>query len=191
MCRKNLIKNIGILNPKLNRKSYFFLLDGIFAIVILMIGFIIILSQKPVLESDTTLILTSENVMDLMSSIKINQLCNACQCSNQKLQEFCNQGLIKNQDQTFMDFLGELYFRNNKPKANELFIDFSNKLIRQDLFGIELIINNEVISYDVEIEKSKKIISNKKLIFGFFESPDSGQVEFWGPYILEVNLWEK
>ena len=172
------------------KKAYIFLMDGIFAMVILMIGFLIISSNNPGIQTHVSLDVVSENVIDILSRVKINNLCTNCYCSNEKLSEFCSHSLIKNQDQTILDYFGELYFTNNKEKAREIFLNITDELFRQDLYGFDLKINDEVI-FSGDKDKSKNLISRKKLIFGYYEVPQSGEVEFWGPYLLEVQIWEK
>ncbi|MCM2325561.1 MAG: hypothetical protein NDI94_03800 [Candidatus Woesearchaeota archaeon] len=170
-----------------SRKGYFFIIDAIFAAIILSIGFMIISSgSKP--RDETPLPVVADNLLDIISRTKISDLCNQCVCTQAKLQETC--ALTKNYEQTILDHMTELYVLNRQDKARELFISFL-PLIRQDLYGVELRINNVQIYSDTGQEKTNALISRKKISFGYIETPATGAVTYFGPYLIEVNLWEK
>ncbi|MBN2368612.1 hypothetical protein JXC34_06330 [Candidatus Woesearchaeota archaeon] len=177
-----------------SNKGFFFLLDGVFAIVILVIGFLILSSHTSVETTEIPLSMISENAVNLLSSVKINELCDETYaCSNQKLSEMCPSN-IRNMDQTVLDYLGELYVVNKKQDAAQVFrnITLENDLFRQDIFGVELRINDEVIYFQGgKKQQAKDLISVKKVIFGFYEVPPTGEVVFWGPYLAEVDIWQK
>jgi len=175
----------------MKKKAYIFLMDGIFAVVILIIGFIIISSNKPGMQTTASLEQVSENLVDIFSTVKINDLCTNCHCSNKKLTEYCNQGHIRNKDQTIFDYIGELYYINNKEKARDMFQNITEDLYRKDLFGVELKIDDEIVFSTNKDGVTKNLISRKKLIFGFYEVSSTGIINFWGPFKVEVNMWEK
>lgn len=174
------------------KKGYFFLMDGIFAIVILVIGGLIVSSNTVRETSEIPLTMFLDNSVELLSSVKINELCNdECFCSNKKLQEFCKNGLILNKGQTLIDYMGELYSQGDNLKISDLFANLTleNNMFRQDVFSVELKIDDETIYFQGKTqEESKDLMSSKKVIFGYYELP-TGIVEFWGPYIAEVNIW--
>ena len=177
----------------MNRKAYFFLMDAIFALVILMIGFMVITSTKPSNIDEVPLAQVSENLVDILSSVKIKEICDEeCVCSNEMIETFCPS--IKNKDQTILDYLGELYnidpLQTNQ-KAMRVFRSVIEDLYRKDLYGIELIINNHKLYGDGNKETSLNLITAKRVLFGFNENPTTGNLEFWGPYLLEINVWEK
>jgi hypothetical protein len=186
--KKHFIKNIKM--PFASKKGYFFLMDGIFAIVILVIGFILITANQPRVETELNAKLISQNIIDIMSSIKIEDICNECMCTIQKISENCESLLVSNNKITLLDYMGELYFRNNIDLANITFTNITNDLYRHDLYEVELIVDDKVIKTDITKDKSRHLISRKKVLFGYFEL-DDGTVEFWGPYMSEINVWEK
>ncbi len=173
----------------LTKKGYFFLIDGIFAVVILMIGFIIIMSQRPHAEENNNLEIVSGSIMELFSKIRVSQLCDGCSCSVKKLGNYCSRGMVKNTNQGLFDYLGELYYLGKKQEAGDLFLNITYSQIRQDLYGVELLINNERVT--PQIEKGHNLISRKGISFSFYEIPETGEVRFFGPYKIEVNFWEK
>ena len=172
------------------KKGYFFLLDGIFALIILVIGYLVISQARAMYTPEIPLYMVSENTMDLLSSIKINELCTGCSCTNQELQQQCSS--ILNREQTLLDYLGELYHTNKRSSAGQLFNSLTKDFIRQGVFNVEFRIDNNLIYSNLNPQPGKQeadtLISSKKVIFGFYQTP-AGQVTFWGPYIAEVNVW--
>jgi hypothetical protein len=180
-----------------SKKGEFFLIDGLFSIVILAIGFLIISSNQPKQTNDIPLSILAENTMELFSSVKIDELCDACDCSNKKLSEYCLSNYIINKNQTILDSVGEMYSRgtnNYKQRAGQLFknITLEKNMIREEIYGMELIINGESIYLQgSNQQKAKEMISSKKIIFGVYEFPATGQVVYWGPYLAEVKIWQE
>ena len=178
-----------------------------FAIVILTIGYLMISSNVPRVTSEVPLTMYLDNTMELLSTIRVYELCSdysQCICSNAKLSEYCEDGLILNANQTLLDYFGELYYDPNTGGGNPFGMSLAsalfqnltveNNLFRQDIFGIEFNIDGVKIypTFDTDTSKkqSKNLISSRKLILGYYERGDTGEVEFWGPYIAEVNVWE-
>ncbi len=183
---------------KMRKKAYFFLMDGIFSIVILTIGFLIISSNKLQPGEELHLSIAAENTMNIFSSVRVNELCDeSCNCSIRKLQDYCYRNIILNKEQTLLDTLGELYFRNRKDDAGMLFDNITSEgdLFRKDLFEMEFRINKEKIYPDEDLTQMKaesfELISSKKIIYGYYENALTGQVTFWGPYMAEVDVWRK
>ncbi len=180
----------------MNKKAYIFLMDGIIAVVILTVGFLLISSNKPDETTEIPISMMTENTMSLFSNIKLYEICDFsdCGCSNDKLSEYCASGYIENKNQTLLDYFGELYNRSMQSRADELFynITIENDLLRQDIFGVEFKINDETIYlHGINKEKSKDLISSKRIIFGYYEVPSSGIINYWGPYLAEVNVWQE
>jgi hypothetical protein len=174
-----------------NKKGYFFLMDGIFAIVILVIGGLIVSSNTVQESTDIPLTMYLDNTVDLFSTVKINELCATdCTCSNEKLEELCTLNL--NQDQTLSDYFGELYSLGREDDIEDLFVNLTieNEMLRQDVFSVELRIDDDQIYFHGKNQiNSKELISSKKVIFGYIEHPD-GMLTYWGPYVMEVNIWD-
>jgi hypothetical protein len=105
----------------MKKKAFFFLLDGIFAIFILTIGYMMLTSEKSFSSSDVPLSASAEDGANILSSIKVSELCNQCSCSNSVLSDYCQRGIIKNRNQSLMDYFGELYYFGRIDDAKELF----------------------------------------------------------------------
>ena len=183
-------------------------MDAIFAIVILTIGYLMISSNTLRVTSEVPLTMYLDNTMEFLSTVKVYELCSdysSCTCSNVKLSEYCSNGLILNANQTLLDYFGELYYSPNPDPIAEAYfrllssdlfhnLTVENNLFRQDIFGVEFNIDGQKIYPNTDTYPSKKqsknLISSRKLILGYYERGDTGEVEFWGPYIAEVNVWE-
>ena len=129
------------------KKGYFFLMDGIFAIVILTIGYLMISSNTPRVTSEVPLTMYLDNTMELLSTIKVYELCSdfsQCSCSNAKLSEYCEDGLILNANQTLLDYFGELYYSPDPDPIAEAYF----RLLSSDLF-YNLTVGNNLFRQDI------------------------------------------
>jgi len=178
----------------LKRKGYFFLMDVIFAIVILTIGYMMIASNRISVHDEVPLALVAENTMDLLSTVNINDLCDSeCECSDEIIEDLCTSGKILNKEQSLLDYFGEM--KDNDEVDEEkygdvLFSELINKTIRTDLFNAELVVDGVTLYEDPGRDKSLDLISSKKIGFGFYEDRAIGEVYYWGPYLIEVNIWD-
>jgi len=178
------------LKNKMNKKGYFFLVDGIFAVVILLIGFMLISSGSKDVTNELPINNVMDNIVDVYGTVKLNELCVGCDCSIKKLSELCDDE-IKNFDQTFFDYLGELYQRGKYVELEDVFHNATVEIYNSDLFGVELIIDDNSVYSDIGKDKSLHLLTTKKIIFGFHENQNNGNVMFWGPYEMQINVWQK
>jgi hypothetical protein len=196
------------MRAKMKKKAYFFLMDAFFAIVILTVGFMLISSNKAAQTTEIPMAAAADNLVSILATARVQDLCpgNCNSCQNEQLVQMCDEGAIKNYNQSLLDYFGELYKNEVHPpdsppnyayltNAQGLFDSLLEQydLYRSDLFGIEFRINDEVIfaESDSTKEKSKDLLSAKRVIFGFYEIKETGEVVFWGPYLAEVNIWQK
>jgi len=179
---------------RISKKAYFFLMDVIFAVVILTIGYMMISSNRIISYDEVPLALVAENTMNLLSTVNINDLCDdACICSNEVLEDFCNSGKILNKEQSLLDYFGEMKKNplvDEQTDGERLFSSLINESIRTDIFNAELVVEGDTIYTDEGKDSSLNLISTKKIGFGFYEDLGTGNVEYWGPYLIEVNIWE-
>jgi hypothetical protein len=179
------------------KKAYIFLMDGIFAVILLVIGLIIVSSNRVNEYSETPLAVTLDNSLSLLSSVKVSDICQGCNCSIKKIGELCLAGDIKNERQSLLDLMGELYSRNRNMGAYLILKNITDEkdIFREnELFGAEIDINNARIypnSTSIGKDKSKNLLSSKRLIFGYYENPEDGTITYWGPYEVRAELWEK
>lgn len=170
------------------KKGYFFLIDGIFAIVILVIGFLLVSTEKPYKEQTMPVEFSADNFIDILSTVKLSDICENSVCTNKKIEQYLGQ--TNNHEQTIIDFLGELYSAGKKNEAKIIFTNLTY-IVRNDIYGVSLSINNEELYSDTGKSQSRELIASKKMVFGFAENQASGKVRYWGPYLAEVMIWEK
>lgn len=167
------------------------MLDAVFAIMILTVGFMIISSSKPKLSDELPLSTISENIFGIMSSVKINEICTGCACSSQVLSDYCSHGKIKNPDETLLDYIGEMHNASiSDEEIKNFYLDIISNFVRDDLYHTDLIIDGHVVYPNTGKNTSLELISGKRLAFGYNEDTLAGTVKYWGPYIIEVNVWK-
>lgn len=183
------------------KKGYIFLMDGIFAVILLVIGLIIVSSNSREESTETPLALTLDNSLSLLSSAKIDEMCNSCNCSIKTLGALCASGNIMNSRQSLLDYMGELYSRDELGDANLLLKNISSEkdIFREKaLFDAELLIDDVRIypespdpGFDLQKKKAKDLLASRRIIFGYYEDPITGKVTYWGPYEVKLEIWEK
>ena len=192
---KELLGRNNVLSRKMHKKAFVFVLDGIIAIIILSIGYLIISSQASVPKNEVNVALISENTMEILVSVELEDIIDLnCTTSVSLLESYCNDGKIGSFDQSILDYFGELYYKDEKNELQDLFNFYIEEyeLIDTELFGYELIIEDEslVVSSDDQ-DSSKTLISAKKVLVGYYEDIINGEIYFWGPYILHISIWER
>jgi hypothetical protein len=180
------------------KKGYIFLIDGIFAVILLVIGLIIVSSNRVETNSEIPLSITLDNSLELLSSVKISDICDECSCSVKKMSELCENNNLKNSRESLLDYIGELYSRNNRTEAYRLLYNISMEkdIFREkELFDVEISINNDRIYPNIDLsdkkKKSKNLLSSRKIIFGYYENNVTGAISYWGPYEVRAEIWEK
>ncbi|MFH0875902.1 MAG: hypothetical protein V1859_08240 [archaeon] len=94
--------------------------------------------------------------------------------------------------------------------ANSLITD--NGLFYRELYGTALFIEGTLVYYYnpvdgtfgsapaqtidnmktvVKYNKIKNILSSKKIIMGYYEDETNGDLTFWGPFTVELWVWQK
>ena len=184
----------------MKKKGYIFLIDGIFAILILTIGFLIISSGKAENSPDVPVATVSENVMEVISTVKLSEICYdqlTCSCKSVILRDRCEQGMILNFDESLLDYIVELYSKNKIDEARIIFRNITDEkaIFRTDIFGVELRIDGKRIYPELSVqnnkEKSKTLISNKRIVIGTYEDISKGEFNSFGPYLAEIDIWKK
>ena len=166
---------------KKTRRGFFFLIDVIFAVLILGIGFFLIVHKEPQ-KTEIPLLQNSENAIEFLSTIKGNEICNNCEC-NLLLSKYCS-----NMNHTIIQIAGYLYSNSKKTEAGELIKNITYYLIPKDMFSYEFIMNGETLVFQGE-DNAKELISSKRVVFGYYENPENGEVLFFGPYLAELRMW--
>jgi hypothetical protein len=180
------------------KKGYIFLMDAIFAVILLVIGVIIVSSNRIAVSSEIPLSISLDNSLDFLSSVKIADICEGCSCSVKKMSELCLDNEIKNSQESLLDYLGELYSRDKVPDAFSLIENISNEkdiFKEKELFDVEIRINDAQIYPNIDLsdkkKKTKNLLSSRRIIFGYYENNLTGAINYWGPYEVKTEIWEK
>ncbi|MBT4648114.1 hypothetical protein HOA56_00230 [archaeon] len=188
-----------------NKKAYYFLIDSIVSILILGMGFMVISSFTPKSSNDVFQETLANDIMELVASTKINELCprieNNIPCSISSLNEVYidpNIG-IHNINNTILELVGELYTKNPMEVSSEIIYDEILETIafRDDIYGIKFeLIDGDIVHEITNINSadSKKIrnkISIRRVLLGYWEISSTGEIIYWGPYMIKMDLWQK
>ncbi|MCB9362254.1 hypothetical protein H6504_02360 [Candidatus Woesearchaeota archaeon] len=123
------------------KRGYFFSIDALFAITIIIIGLYLIFAswhQEPDVETAREI---SYDLMQLLFDIKVTDVCwgnpgvnsgpNTCGCQYISLTNiYCNPATtLLNEDLSLLEFIGELYSRGNigLPMINDLILETVEK----------------------------------------------------------------
>ena len=175
----------------LKKRGYFFVLDAMLALIVLVIGVFLVTSSYVDVPQPTQVSLLSDDMLNFLSNTKIKDLNNAYAGIGGTL---WGQGHIKDADNTLLQQAGEFY-STNKPDIAEKFIQNVSAGIVPQQFRYEIWIDNSPLypkAPSPEHIKSKNsteiLLTSKKLTFGIL---NKGTSDIWGPYKAEVFVWEK
>lgn len=175
---------------KLNKQGYFFIIDSILALAVLVIGGFLIFSsyvKVPVKEDATAL---AESMMDFFSNTKIKDLNNAYAGLGGELWK---QGKITNAENTLLQQLGEFYAKNDLVTAESFIREITQNSIPPE-YLFEFRINNGVLyprspspGYSQSKAATNVLIPSKKIVYGALNR-ETG--DLFGPYGAEVMVWQ-
>lgn len=169
------------------KKGYFFIIDAIIALFVLMIGITLVVSsysfQQPTRQLE---LLDSDILVTLQTQIKNNGNL-YCGIGGELMQPWDMN--ITDAENTYLQQFGEFYYRNETGDC-----DFCNELIEtcaQQLFpdifpySLNLTINDESVFYidNSDLSSATLIIPRKDIVFGTYNQ------QAYGPYLVEVTMW--
>lgn len=173
------------------KRGYFFVLDAMLALVVLVTGVFLITSSYVDVPQPAQVGLLSDDVLNFLSNNKIKGLNNPYAGIGGEL---WNQGHITDPDNTLLQQIGEFY-ATNKLDIAERFIANVSKGIIPEQFRYEIWINDVVLypkTLTTEHIKSRNntelLLTSKKITFGIINKTTS---DIWGPYKAEVFVWER
>lgn len=175
----------------LKKRGYFFVLDAMLALSILVIGVFLVTSSYVKVPQPTQVVLLSDDLLTFLSNTKIKDLNNPYAGIGSEL---WNKGSITDADNSLLQQTGEFYATNNLDTA-EKFIQNVSKGIVPPQFSYEVWMDGVILypkTPTAEHIKSRNgtelLTTSKKLTFGIINKT-TGNV--WGPYKAEVFLWER
>ena len=176
---------------KMNKRGYFFLLDSIIALGVLIIGGFLVFASYTKAPSKEEPKFLSETTMDFFADTKISDINNAYAGFNGQLWQ---QGDITNDDNTLLQQIGEFYAKNQLGTAEKFIGNLTENIIPvQYLFEFRM--NNQLLypinpSQDHLNSKQSTaiLIPSRKIVHGYLNQ-ETG--DLFGPYAAEVLVWQK
>ncbi len=175
----------------LKKRGFFFVLDSVLALFILIIGVFLVTSSYVDVPQPVQVELLSDDLLNFLSSAKIKDINNPYAGIGGEL---WNQGLITDAENTLLQQIGEFY-ATNKLDTAEKFVQNVSKGIVPEQYRYEVWMNNVILypkTPTTEHLKSKNstavLLTSKRLTFGILNKTTSN---IWGPYKAEVFVWER
>ncbi len=173
------------------KRGYFFALDAVLALFVLIIGVFLVASFYIEAPQPAQVSLLSDDLMNFLSETKIKNLNNAFAGIGGVL--WVN-GTITDADNSLLQQIGEFYATENFDTAEKFVQNVSENIIPSQ-FLYELWINTTIIypkEPSAEHNRSKNstalLLTSKEITFGVINKTTSN---VWGPYKAEVFVWEK
>jgi len=174
----------------LKKRGYFFILDAVLALLVLVIGVFLITSSYVKVPQQAQVGLLSDDLLNFLSNTKIKDFNNPYAGIGGEL---WNNGLITEPDNSLLQQTGEFYATNRLDIAEKFISNVSSGIVPVQ-FRYEVWMNNVVLypTQTPEHAKSRNsteiLLTSKKITFGVLNKTTS---DLWGPYKAEVFVWEK
>lgn len=175
----------------LKKRGFFFILDAILGLIIIVIGVFLITSTYISAPQPTQVSLLSDDFLNFLSNTKIKDFNNQYGGVGGEL---WNQGHVTDLDNSLLQQIGEFYATNNFDIA-EKFIQNASQGVIPEQFVYEVWIDGVVLYPKIptlEHTESKAntelLLTSKKLTFGIVNKTTSN---IWGPYKAEVFVWQR
>ena len=175
----------------LKKRGYFFVLDAVLGLTVLVIGVFLITSSYVDVPQPTQVGLLSDDLLNFLSNTKVKDLNNLYAGIGGTLWD---QGEITDADNSLLQQVGEFYAKSKLDTAEKFIQNVSAGVIPQQ-FRYEVWMDNASLyprAPSVEHLNSKGstelLLTSKKLTFGIINKTTS---DIWGPYKAEAFLWER
>jgi hypothetical protein len=178
-----------------SKKGYFFIIDAMMALFVLVLGTIIILSSFMYEPSEKQASFIAFDLMDFLSSNKIQDINNQYVGPGGK---FYLDENITNLDNSLIQQVCEFYYRNvtlNSTTSLSLIAPFVSNVtsgVFPSTYGFILNIDNHPVynytgPFAESMANSSIIIPSKKIVYGNYVN--STHILLYGPYEVEVIVW--
>lgn len=173
----------------MRKKGYFFAVDAIIALFVLVLGTVLALSFFSYEVPEKQVSFISNSIMEFLYTNRIKDINSEYIGPNRKLH---NNKNITELENPLIIQLGEFYYRNQTENC-----DFCMDLITNTLdnvsgnfmapgYSFELYIENNLV-YNKTVKDSENstiLIPSKTVISGIYN-----ETQLWGPYRVEVRSW--
>jgi hypothetical protein len=170
------------------KKGYFFTLDAFLAVGIIIMGMIVIYAVYSYSPATTQIRTYAQDTLTLFTTAKLQDL------NSNQINQLYEWGVIQNRRNTLLEQIGEFYFRASITHNNTYMLllsamlsEITKNLVQQE-YGIEFLVDG-VSVYQREPEMgsstSQVLLTSKTPIVGIYNS-----TALWGPYLIEVRIWQ-
>ena len=173
------------------KRGYFFFLDAILGLFVLVIGVLLITSSYVNIPKPTQVGLLADDLLGYLSTKKIKDLNNPYAGIGGELWD---QDIIIDADNSLLQQIGEFYATNELVIADK-FIENVSKGVVPLQFNYEVWLDNKVLyprlqsaAHNASKTNTQIMLTSKTITFGLINKSTS---DIWGPYKAEVYVWEK
>ena len=198
------------------KKGYFFIIDAFIALLILTVGVYIILSSYLDVGDSSQTTLTSKSLMSFMSNMSMANYNSDYKFDNLIRYQYGSSSLnfIRNFENTILEQIGEFYYRESLrtypqdqdglPYGVSLSKEFSESIIKDLVppqYEVQMLLYDPSVGESILLfernseplfpkEDASILIPSKRLIMGDFQDSETGSPVIWGPYVMEVHIWQ-
>jgi len=172
----------------MKKKAYFFTLDAMMSLGILVLGSFLLFASFTNIPSRVQTEILGRDVLDFMAVTKIEELNNPYAGIGGEL---WNQGYITNQGNTLLQQIGEFYFKNELTIAENFVINITDNLIPSQ-FRFEFWIDDFLLYPSSPSQQhiyskgnTSLLLPSKKITYGILNE----SADLFGPYEVEVLVW--
>ena len=174
----------------ISKRGYFFILDAVLGLFILVIGVILVTSSYVNVPQPAQVGLLSDDLLNFLSNKKIKDLNNPYAGIGGELWK---SGNISDADNSLLQQVGGFYATNKLDIAEKFLQNVSIGVVPSQ-FRYEVWMDNVILyprTQSAEHLKSKNdtelLLTSKKITFGIINKITSN---IFGPYKVEVYVWE-
>jgi len=168
------------------RKSQIFLLDLIFATIIILVIVGISLSYYTLVSTNSHIYFLNNEIINTVTKTEINSL------NSEYIRDLFIQGKIENYHNTIIQQIVAFYLSSNYGDSRNLTEDFLQNHINKQ-YNINITLRNSTrdielyskLNRDIRIEDASIVSVRKREVMGFVNSTSS-----FGPFTLKIELWQ-
>ncbi len=169
-------------------------MDGILAILVLITGFVIMVSFFKYAPTKQQSEFFSVDIMDLFSNTKISELSDDYAGASGFL---VYNGNITNLENSVLAQTAEFYYRNQTSGKDmtgiiHSFLEHISKKLVPSGFNFMLKLDNKIMYQQstIPIQKADVIIPSRKIVYAVMNNTELAGAVFVGPYVAEVLTWK-
>ena len=175
---------------EMKKKGFFFVLDAMLALFVLVIGVFLILSSYTSVQQPTQVSLLSDDLLGFLANKRIQDLNNQYAGIGGIL---WNNGTITDGENTLLQQAGAFYNQNRLDVAEQFIANVSQAVVPSQfqyefwIDGTRIYPRNPSAQHISSKANTNLLLTSKKVTFGIMNKTTN---DVWGPYKAEVFLWQ-